>query len=113
MFAHPDPDVTVKEAREHAREYGITAPVVRDPDHVLVKRTGASVTPEAAVMTSDGTIAYRGRIDDLYVTWGKKRPEATKRELREALTALTTGKEVPVARTKPIGCYIPELTEEN
>jgi len=71
-----------------------------------VKAAGATVTPEAVVIGSDGKIAYRGRIDNKYVTWGTSRPEATERDLRSALDAIVQGRPAPVARTKAIGCFI-------
>src|ERR1041385_264730 len=44
-----DADLSVATARQHAREYALTAPVLLDPKHVLVKKTRVNVTPEAVV----------------------------------------------------------------
>src|SRR5262249_15074805 len=73
---HVDPELTAAAANEHAKAYGLTCPVLIDTKHHLVKAAGVTVTPEAAVFTSDGKIAYRGRIDDLFVELGKRRGEA-------------------------------------
>jgi hypothetical protein len=108
FVVHADPDVTAEAARKHAKAYGLACPVLRDPTHVLVKRTGVSVAPEVAVLAPDGTVCYRGRIDDWYADYGKRRAQPTQRELRDALDAILQGKKVPTATTKALGCPLPE-----
>ena len=108
FVVHADPDVSAEDARMHAREYDLTCPVLRDPGHVLVKRAGATMAPEAAVLLPDGTVAYRGRIDDTYADYGKRRAAPTRRDLRDALDAALAGKRVPAPTTEVIGCFLPE-----
>ena len=109
FVVHVDPELTPAAARAHAKEYGITCPVLIDAKHQLVKATGATITPEAAILTPGGKIAYRGRIDDRYVELGKRRIAPTLRDVREALTALLAGRPVKEPRTRAIGCPIPDL----
>jgi hypothetical protein len=104
-----DPDLTVDAARKHARDYGLTLPVVLDRTHELVKAAGVTVTPEAAVLTEGGQVAYRGRIDDRYPGLGKKRNAPTRRDLREALADVLAGRPVAVARTEAVGCSIGDV----
>ncbi|MBM3993461.1 MAG: redoxin domain-containing protein [Planctomycetes bacterium] len=111
FVVHVDPDLTPEAARKHAKEYGLTCPILIDAKHELVKATRATITPEAAVFTPDGKLVYIGRIDDRYVELGKRRIEPTRRDVREALAAILAGKPVKEARTQAIGCPIPELTE--
>ncbi len=106
-IVHADPDVSADAAKKHAKEFGYTCPVLRDPTHVLVKATGVKMAPEVAVLGPDGKVIYRGRIDDLYVTYGKRRPAPTQRDLRDALDALLAGKAVAAPSTTVIGCYLP------
>jgi thiol-disulfide isomerase/thioredoxin len=106
---HVDPDCTAEVARKHAREFGLPCPVLLDPKHQLVKATGVTITPEVAVLTPDGKVAYRGRIDDQYPGLGKKRIAPAERDLRQALDAILAGKPVKVARTEAVGCSIPDL----
>jgi len=106
---HIDPDLTPAAAVTHAKEYGLTCPILIDAKHELVKATGATITPEAVVLTPDGKIAYRGRIDDRYVELAKRRVAPNRRDVREALDAVLAGQPVKDARTKAIGCPIPEL----
>ena len=107
FIVHPDPDVTAEQAKTHAKEYGYSCPVLRDPTHVLVKKTGVTTAPEVAILAGDGKLAYRGRIDDWYVDYGKRRSEPTRHDLREALDAILRGAAVANPMTKAIGCPLP------
>ncbi len=107
-LVHVDPDVTTADARNHAEEYGHTCPVIRDPEHFLVKHTGVDITPEAAVIDRAGDIVYRGRINNWYGEVGRKRPLGpTRHELRDAIAAVLSGQEIKVKRTQAVGCNIP------
>ncbi len=107
FVVHADPDVTAAEAKKHAKDYQLPGPVLLDPTHVLVKWTGATMAPEAAVVGPDGKVLYLGRIDDLFVDYGKRRVESKKHDLRNALDAVLAGKVVPGPTGKPIGCHLP------
>ncbi len=105
-LVHVDPDLKIADAKKHAEEFGYHCPVLIDAKHQLVEFTHATVTPEAAVLGKDGKLFYHGRIDDLYVGLGKRRPEATQHDLRDALDALLAGRSITNATTTAIGCYI-------
>lgn len=107
-LVYADPDMTVEQAKKHGKEYGLTGPALLDPTHVLVKKTGVTIAPEVAVLNSAGQVVYRGRIDDLYVALGKRRPAPTQRDLRNALDEILQGKAVSTPTTKAIGCFLPE-----
>jgi peroxiredoxin len=109
FLIHVDPDLTAEAASKHAAAYKFTCPVLIDAKHRLVKAAGATITPEAAVLLPDGTIAYRGRIDDTYIELGKRRVAPNRRDLREALAAILASQPVKESRTRAVGCYIPEL----
>ena len=108
FLIHVDPDVDASGAREHAADFGYDLPVLLDPEHLLVEQLGATITPEAAVLTAQEGLVYRGRIDDWYAALGKKRRQPTTHDLRETLKACLAGSPVPVARTEAVGCMIPE-----
>jgi hypothetical protein len=103
---HPDPEVALKDAGQHVRDFEITVPVAIDHGQKLTKQLKAKTTPEVFVLTPDGKTAYRGRIDDTYTTFGKRRPAPTKHDLKEALNAVLAGKKVPVPVTDSVGCRI-------
>ena len=77
-----------------------------DHDHKLTRLADAQVTPEAAVFDDKGRLVYRGRIDNLYADFGKKRAKPTRRDLRDTLDALLAGKALAKRTTKAVGCYI-------
>jgi hypothetical protein len=105
---HVDPDFSAEAARKHAQEYHLTCPVLLDSRHQLVQATGVTITPETAVLTPDGEVAYRGRIDDTYPGLGKKRVAPDQRDLRHALDDILAGNPVKVPRTEAVGCSIPD-----
>ena len=92
---------------DHADDFELSIPVILDGDQTLASRVDAKVTPEAIVIPRGSEKAvYRGKIDNLYEGYGKKRRRANKHYLNDALTQLLTGKEIALPSTKPIGCYI-------
>jgi len=85
----------------HAREHGLTFPILKDNDNRLADALGASFTPETYLFDASGTLRYHGRIDD------SKDPTAiSKRDLTDALEAVSTGKSIAVTETKAFGCTI-------
>ncbi len=99
-------DATPAAAKAHLALYGYACPALLDPNHALSARLGVTVTPEVAVIGEGGRLIYRGRIDDRYVGFGRKRPEASTHDLRAALAAVVAGRPVAVAYTKAVGCPI-------
>lgn len=108
FIVHADPDVSAEDAKTHAKEYALPCPILLDPSHRLVEFTGVTTAPEVAVVSAEGKVLYKGRIDDLFPDFGKRRPEPTRRDLREALDAILAGKDVTTKTTKAIGCPLPE-----
>ena len=109
IVVESDPQITLEQARKHADDYQIGLPVVIDSGHEWVRFASATRTPEAVVFSPRGEILYRGRIDDQYVGFGKRRWQVTTHDLQDALEAILADRPVPNAVTEAIGCYIPEL----
>ncbi len=103
---YADADLSQDDARRHAKEYGFRCPAVLDPRMVLALKVGATVKPEAAVLSATGELLYRGRIDNRYADFGKRREQVTSRELRDALETVLAGRPVATPRTQAIGCDI-------
>lgn len=101
-----DPDLTLTDAKKHAAEFGLQLPVILDKKHEIVSTVGATRTPEAAILLPNGSVAYLGRIDDLYPGLGKKRQTASQHDLRNALNQVLAGEPVTVAKTEAVGCVI-------
>jgi redoxin len=107
VFANPHD--TPAAVRDHTKAFGYRMEIVLDPRQDLVKRTGATVTPEAAVFDRAGRLVYRGRIDDRYPELGVDRQTPTTHDLEDAVTATLAGR--PVARpiTRAVGCYLADF----
>ena len=111
-LVYVDPSETSQEIREHLRDYGYHGQALRDNEHSLVKITGVTVTPEAAVFVpgpSGWRMVYRGRIDDQYVDFGKTRPAPTTHDLEEVLQAIVRGRTMATQTTRAVGCFIQDL----
>jgi hypothetical protein len=109
LLVHVDPQLTIDEARKHAEEYQIKAPVVVDRKHDWVNFAGATRSPEVAVFSPAGEVLYTGRIDDKYAGLGKRRTHVSAHDLRDALDAILAGRPVPQPKTDAVGCFIPPL----
>jgi hypothetical protein len=102
---YPNNEETDSEVREHLKTYAIEMEALRDRKHELVKASGVTVTPEAAIFVPGKGFVFHGRIDDRYQALGRARPEATRKELREALKAILNGEDCDPGQ-KAVGCYI-------
>ena len=106
-LVYADPRTDADAARMHRAEYALQGvEAVLDPAHVLVRRAGATVTPEAAVFSRDGTLRYRGRIDDRFIDITRSRPSPTRHDLELAVGAVVAGKTVTPETSPPVGCAI-------
>ena len=92
--------------RQHVADYKYAFPVLADRRQQLVSHTGATVTPEAVLMTRSGALLYQGRIDNRVVSLGVRKPRATQFDLRSAIDAALAGRATSVTRTTAIGCTI-------
>jgi peroxiredoxin len=101
-------DTTLPDAEmaRYAKDYHYGFPLLLDPKQTLVQHTGATVTPEAAVLSPEGKVLYLGRIDNRVADFGKQRLRATELDLRDALDAVLAGKPAPHPVTKSFGCAI-------
>jgi len=98
---YEDGDTTAASVTQHAREHGLTFPLLRDADGSRARRWGASVTPEAVVVDRTGAVRYRGRIDD-----NEDLSRVTSADLQRAIEALIAGKAVVRRETRAVGCAI-------
>ena len=109
-LVYVDSEISDDQARKHAQEYGHgDYPKIVDRLHELVKATGVTVTPEAAVVNREGKVVYRGRIDDSFAALGQPRRLVKETDLRNALDAVVMGKAVEKPETKALGCYITDF----
>jgi len=109
FLVYPSKKETADAIRKHDREFGYTFAALRDPQHFLVKRSGAQITPEAAVFDVYRRLVYHGRIDNLYEDFSHARKSATTHELADAIEAAIAGKTLSGKATPAVGCYISDL----
>ena len=108
-LVYPVPGDTPDKIRAHAAQFGFELPIARDTRAELVKHTAVTVTPEVAVITAGGDVAYRGRVDDRYVDFGRDRPAPTTRDLDQALTNLLAGRAIEPKTTRAVGCILSDF----
>jgi hypothetical protein len=111
FVVYVDPSESVTAIRRHREEYRHPGSPLRDPEHALVKRARAHVTPEAAVFAPGPhgpRLVYHGRIDDRTLDFGRERPAPTTHDLEEALAAVLAGRPVPRETAPAVGCSIPD-----
>jgi peroxiredoxin len=93
---------TFAEMKVRARDRQYNFPYLYDGDTEAVARQyGPVATPHAFVFDRERKLRYVGAIDD-----SERAQHVTQRYLRDALDALLAGKEVPVPKTKVVGCSI-------
>lgn len=101
-----DPGASDRAVRLHVADYKYEFPVLTDRRQQLVAHTGATVTPEAVLMTRTGSLLYQGRIDNRVVSLGVRKPQATQFDLRSSIDAALAGRASSFTRTTAIGCTI-------
>jgi hypothetical protein len=108
FLVYADPSLSDEAVRRHARDYyGARFPAILDADYRLVDAASATVSSEVAVFSNQGTLEYRGRIDDFHADLGIPRQRASRHDLRDTLDALIAGRNVPNPRTETVGCFLP------
>lgn len=109
---YPMSSETTEDIRKHRKDFAYGFPALTDKAHCLVDQAEARVTPEVSVYrpsaSGPGTWIYRGRIDDLYVDFGKWRRKPTQNDLTDTLDKILRGDPVVARRTRAVGCYIKE-----
>jgi AhpC/TSA family len=108
-LVYPDKSETSLAIRKSVAEYGYHLPVLRDPEHALVKLGHVQITPEVAIFDRDRRLIYDGRIDDWFIDLGRARPAPTTHELEDAIQAAVEGKSLARNEVRGVGCYISDL----
>ena len=106
-LAYEDVRVDAAAVRTHMKDFAYTGvPATIDDSRALADRARATITPAALVIDARGVVRYRGRIDNLYASLGKRRQHVTEHDLTDALDAILAGKPVPKPETEALGCFI-------
>ena len=90
------------EMKARAKKLGFKFPYVVDATSDVARAFGATHTPEAYLLDAQGNLVYHGGVDD-----NAREEKAVKAAwLRDAVDAVVTGKPIPLAETKALGCSI-------
>jgi peroxiredoxin len=91
---------------QHAKEHGVSFPVLMDPGNAVADQVLAERTCEVLVIEGkQARLIYRGAIDDQYSPKVHKE-NATQSYLVEVLDAVAAGRQVEVKATAVAGCPI-------
>ena len=93
--------------KKHAKEKGYNFYYAVDDQSLIANSFGGQTTPHAFLFNSKMELVYKGAIDDSY----KSAKDVKQPYLKDAIASLSSGKEVVVAETKPVGCSIKRKTE--
>jgi hypothetical protein len=94
---------------EKTKHDGNMTAILMDPDGTVGMTYGATVTPHMYVISPEGTLLYRGGIDNRPTTDEADIQGATN-YVEMALDAALSGEEVDPTRAKPYGCTIKYAT---
>jgi peroxiredoxin len=86
-----------------ADQYGFPFPYLHDESQAVARAYDAVCTPDFFGLNADGSIEYRGRLDE-----GRKDPPpaGTKRELVDAMRMIAETGKGPAAQFPSVGCSI-------
>ncbi|WP_035755917.1 hypothetical protein [Hugenholtzia roseola] len=108
LWHDPQNPISDPKRYDFAQTYGIDIPTLADPEGTIAKAVGAYATPQAALLTNEGTLYFRGNYNlSRY---------CTSRETRfaeQALVALLEGKNPPDFgkwATEAYGCPLEPLS---
>lgn len=106
------PTLSHREVAAHSREFDVRFPMLFDGLGDLRERLNATHSPHAFVLTPSGDVLYQGAIDDQFVSpAGRRRNEPRQLWLRDAVTAVMSGKPIETSQTEPVGCLLPPLSQ--
>lgn len=91
-----------EEMQARAEKLKMDFPYVVDATSNVARDFGATKTPEVYLFNAQGSLVYRGAVDD-----SANKPDAVEEPyLKDALTALLDGEAIEPAETKAVGCSI-------
>jgi len=98
---HSNRDENTDSTLTHFAHSALPFPVIQDHENQIANKLNALKTPHVFILKKDGEIFYQGGVDNSQIS-----SEARKLYLKDALTALSEGKEPPIKETRTLGCMI-------
>jgi hypothetical protein len=106
-YVYPNALSNYKTIMTFQNKYGIeNGKIILDEGQIYTKKLGATITPEAIIVLNE-TIIYKGRINDGYASFGKRRAKPTVHDLQNAiLYSLEKNRNQIKNWPAAVGCYI-------
>ncbi|MFZ9595760.1 MAG: redoxin family protein [Bdellovibrionia bacterium] len=98
---HSNADEPSDVAHEHFKIAGLSFPVLQDSGAAIATELGAYKTPHVYLLNSKHEILFQGGVDNSHVA-----KAATRFYLKEALTAVISGKKPDPKEVRVLGCEI-------
>lgn len=98
---HSNQDEDEAITKDHFTNSQLPFPVIQDSDTRYANQLGALKTPHVFVLAPSGEIAFQGGVDD-----SADASRAQKHYLRDALTALQSGRSPDIKEARALGCVI-------
>lgn len=105
----PNTGSTDEKITAFAKEYQLPFELMADKRQELAQKLGATITPQAIIVDQNEQILYRGRIDNAFASFGKRRRVVTERDLEKALDLILAGEHELGFETPAVGCYIERI----
>ena len=100
---NPDyPDDSAENMEKKCDELGLLFPYLVDQNQQVAKAYKAQCTPDLYVLNHEKKLVYHGRLDD---NW-KDENKVEKQELKDAIYALASNKEINKEQYPSMGCSI-------
>lgn len=104
LLVNANDNETAEETARYAADVKFPAPIFKDWRNTVADRFGATLTPEAVVLDSQGTPRYQGAIDD------SRNPARVRIEaLKTAVDDVVAGRAVSVKPIRAFGCAIKKV----
>ena len=105
----PGSAYSVDELKVFQKSYTLQFPLLIDARKRLTTVLKATTTPECILIDKEGSVDYRGLIDNWAYSLGQQRKVTTEHYLAAAIQATLLNQQVPTTYTKPIGCRINDI----
>lgn len=93
--------------RQFMTKYQLNLPFIVDSNQVITKQLGASITPEAIVVSRiTDEVVYRGCLTDEFIRVGQRKRTNINRVLNQFIKNMVENNNIDNFECQPIGCYI-------
>ena len=90
-----------EEIKTHAKDKGLSFPILKDIGNKVADYLKASFTPEVFLLNSKSELIYHGRIDD-----SRRENSVNSKDLENAFQSVVSSSPIKVKETKAFGCSI-------